>query len=195
MQFSAFESNIEGSISHLKLRNCWVAKKVMSHAFFATFRVFKRGFLWNHSVYRAQLFRDNWNCYALSIFRGFILLASSDYEAENVNKDSLIVGQRCFFCFQVVCAGERLKSESETGERHWKGVWNSRASRVLQSTRTSTSRGLYSLFSCKTWRKMDAAQQHGCEYFSSYCGGNSSSCKVSNRLPKERQFVTCNEKV
>ena len=31
-------------------------------------------------------------------------------------------------------------------------------------------------------------------YFSSYCGGNSFSCKVSNRSPKERQFLTCNEK-
>ena len=78
--FQLIKSNIEGSISHLKLRNCWVAKKVMSHTFFVKLRVFKRGFFRNHSVYRAQLFRDNWNCYALSIFRGFILLASSDYE-------------------------------------------------------------------------------------------------------------------
>ena len=30
-------------------------------------------------------------------------------------------------------------------------------------------------------------------YFSSYCGGNSFSCKVSNRSPKERRFLTCNE--
>ena len=31
-------------------------------------------------MYWAQFFRDNWNCYALSIFRVFILLESSDSE-------------------------------------------------------------------------------------------------------------------
>ena len=41
-----------------------------------------------------QIFRENLNCYALSIFRVFILLASSDSdkhcvnEAKSVNKDS-----------------------------------------------------------------------------------------------------------
>ena len=41
-----------------------------------------------------QIFRENLNCYALSIFRAFILLASSDSdkhvnvnEAKSVNKD------------------------------------------------------------------------------------------------------------
>ena len=76
--FQLFASNIEGNISHQKLRNCCVAKKLMSHTFSVKFRVFKREFLRNHSVYWAQIFRDNWNCYALSIFRVFILLASSD---------------------------------------------------------------------------------------------------------------------
>ena len=76
--FQLFASNIEGNISHQKLRNCCVAKKLMSHTFSVKFRVFKREFLRNHSVYWAQIFRDNWKCYALSIFRVFILLASSD---------------------------------------------------------------------------------------------------------------------
>ena len=76
--FQLFASDIEGNISHQKLRNCWVAKKLMSHTFSVKFRVFRREFLRNHSVYWAQIFRDNWNCYALSIFRVFILLASSD---------------------------------------------------------------------------------------------------------------------
>ena len=40
------------------------------------FRVFRREFLWNHLLYWAQIFRDNWNCYAISIFKVFILLAS-----------------------------------------------------------------------------------------------------------------------
>ena len=53
-------------------------KKVMRHAFSVKFRVFRRAFLRNHSMYWAQIFRDNWNFYALSIFRVFILLASSD---------------------------------------------------------------------------------------------------------------------
>ena len=73
------------------------AKKLMSCTFFVKFRVFKREFLLDHWVHWAQIFRDNWNCYALSIFRGFILLASPDnnehnyvHEAENVNKDSPI---------------------------------------------------------------------------------------------------------
>jgi len=29
--FQLFASSIEGNISHEKLRNCWVAKKLMSH--------------------------------------------------------------------------------------------------------------------------------------------------------------------
>ena len=65
----------------------------MSHTFSVKFRVFRREFLRNYSVYWAQIFRDNWNCYALSIFRVFILLASSDSDklcvnaAKRVNKD------------------------------------------------------------------------------------------------------------
>ena len=41
------------------------------------FWVFRREFLRDHLLYWAQIFRDNWNSYALSIFRVFILLASS----------------------------------------------------------------------------------------------------------------------
>ena len=46
-----------------------------------------------------QIFRENLNCYALSIFRVFILLASSDSDMHNVNepksvsKDSPIAPQ------------------------------------------------------------------------------------------------------
>ena len=85
-------------------------------------------------------------------------------------------------------------SETEIGERDWgetlKGrVRLARFARVILHTYKRLARGICMY----SWRKM-AAQQHGCEYFSSYCGGNSSSCKVSNRLPKELQFLTCNEK-
>ena len=91
-----FASNIEGNISHQKLWNCLVVKMLMSHTFSVKFRVFRRECLRNHSVYWAQIFRDNWNCYALLIFRVYILLASSGsnkhnvYEAKSAYKDSAI---------------------------------------------------------------------------------------------------------
>ena len=53
--FQLFGSNIEGNISHQKLRNYCVAKKLMSHAFSVKFRVFRREFLRNHSMYWTQL--------------------------------------------------------------------------------------------------------------------------------------------
>ena len=52
--FQLFASNIEGNISHQKLRNCCVAKKLMSHTFSVKFRVFRREFLRNHSMYWTQ---------------------------------------------------------------------------------------------------------------------------------------------
>ena len=73
-----FASNIEGNIRHKKLRNCWVAKKLISRTSPVKFGVFGREFLRNHSMNWTQIFRENLNCYALSIFRVFILLASSD---------------------------------------------------------------------------------------------------------------------
>ena len=42
--FQLFASNIEGNISHQKLRNCWVAKKLMTHTFSVKFRGFRREF-------------------------------------------------------------------------------------------------------------------------------------------------------
>ena len=76
--FQLFASNIEGKTSHQNLRNCWVAKKLMSQTFSVKFRVFRREVVRNHWMYWAQIFRENWNCYVLSIFRVVILLASSD---------------------------------------------------------------------------------------------------------------------
>ena len=43
--FQLFASNTDGNISHQKPRNCCVAKKLMSHAFFVKFHVFRREFL------------------------------------------------------------------------------------------------------------------------------------------------------
>ena len=98
MQFPALcKQYIERNISHQKLRNCCVAKKFMSHTYSVKFRIFRGEFLRKHSVYWAQPFRDYWNCYALSVFRAFILLASSDSDKhmlmrqKTVNKDSPIL--------------------------------------------------------------------------------------------------------
>ena len=71
------------------------------------FGVFRTEFLRNHSMNWTQIFRENLNCYALSIFRVFILLASSDSDkhmlindAKSVNKDSPIVnGHSEIYCF------------------------------------------------------------------------------------------------
>ena len=61
------------------------------------FQGFRREFLRNHSINWTQIFRENLNCYTLSIFRVFILSASSDSdkhnyvnEAKSVKKDSPI---------------------------------------------------------------------------------------------------------
>ena len=35
---------MKGNITHLKLRNCWVAKKLMSHTFFVKCLVLKENF-------------------------------------------------------------------------------------------------------------------------------------------------------
>ena len=140
--FQLFAIIIERNISHRKVRNCWVARKLMSHTFFVKFRVFtalftntralkitsrihncifpkrsvkmidgsekrkrqlvfevqssrvyekrsKREFLRNHSVNRAQIFRDNWNFYYLSIFRDFILLASSNNDEHMLMRQNM----------------------------------------------------------------------------------------------------------
>ena len=79
--FQLFASNIEGNISHQKLQNCCVAKKLMSNTFSVKFRTFWRAFLWKHSVYWIII----------------LFLASSDSdkhyvnEAKSVNKDSPII--------------------------------------------------------------------------------------------------------
>ena len=73
--FQLFASCIEGNIRD---QNCWVAKKLMSRTSPVKFGVFRGEFLQNHSMNWTQIFREHFNCYALSIFRVFILLASSD---------------------------------------------------------------------------------------------------------------------
>ena len=89
---------------HLKLRNCWVAKTLMSHTFFVKFRVFKRESFRNHSVCRAQIFIYNWNCYALSVFWGFILLTSSDNDKDSPISDNRKAAvQAAYFPIKYSC--------------------------------------------------------------------------------------------
>ena len=96
--FQLYTSNIEGNIKHQKLRNCCVAKTLMSHTFSVTFRVFRRDWISPKpfGVLGSNFQRYNWNCYGLSTFRVFALLASSDSDMhmlirwKSVNKDSPI---------------------------------------------------------------------------------------------------------
>ena len=72
--------------------------KLKRYIFICKFWGFSKRFLPNCLVYLAQVFRDNWNCYALSIFRNFILLASSD------NKKPMLMRQKCkqgFACIKM----------------------------------------------------------------------------------------------
>ena len=68
---------------------------------------FQRDFLRNYLVYPAQIFRDNWNCYVLSIFTNFILLASSDNDKpmlcflDNVYENSTERQERKTFCVSI----------------------------------------------------------------------------------------------
>ena len=90
--FQLIKSKIEGNIGHLKLWNGWVAKTLMSHTFFVEFWPFKREFLRNHSVYQDQIFRDNWNCYALSIFR----VAKTHKKSACIYRLSMWIVMHCF---------------------------------------------------------------------------------------------------
>ena len=68
--FQLFANNIEENISQQKLRNCRVAKKLMSHTFFVKINVefLKENllFLRNHSENQAPIFRDNQNYHTRS---------------------------------------------------------------------------------------------------------------------------------
>ena len=86
----------------------------MSHTFFVKFRVFKIEFLRNHLVHRIQIFRDNWNCYALSIFRGFILLALSD------NDEHMLMRQRFAYWVKRANNGASAMEEANCAE-DWGG--------------------------------------------------------------------------
>ena len=102
----------------------------MSHTFFVKFRVFKREFLWNHLVRRAQIFRDNWNCYDLSIRRDFILLASSDNDDHMVMRQKKAFSQRTswmpfywlYKAFSLTCSASMPIYWNKRNRLHKKGV-------------------------------------------------------------------------
>ena len=56
--YQLFASSTEGNISHQKLRNCWVAKRLMSRTAPVKFRVFRREFLRNYSMNWTQILRE-----------------------------------------------------------------------------------------------------------------------------------------
>ena len=64
--------------------------------------------------HRIQIFRDNWNCYALSIFRGFILLALSD------NDEHMLMRQRFAYWVKRANNGASAMEEANRAE-DWGG--------------------------------------------------------------------------
>ena len=100
--FQLFGSSIEGNTRHQKLRNWWVAKKLMSLTSPVKFRVFRREFLRNHSMNWTQIFRENLNCHALSIFRVFILLASSDSDKHMLMRQKVQTKIRLFAYYRLI---------------------------------------------------------------------------------------------
>ena len=70
------------------MKNCkisgWQDVTERKHSFFGVFqKEFPR---LNYLIYRAQIFRDNRNCYVLSVFRNFMLLASLDNDKAYANE-------------------------------------------------------------------------------------------------------------
>ena len=61
-----FASNNKGNSSHRKLLG---GKNVNEP--YILFKISSFSKLRNYSIYRAHIFTDNWNCYALSRFREF----------------------------------------------------------------------------------------------------------------------------
>ena len=94
--FQLFASSIEGNIRHQKLRNYWVAKKLVSRTSPVKCRVFRREFPRTHSMNWTQIFGENFNCYALSIFRVFILLATSDSDKHMLMRQKVSTKIRLF---------------------------------------------------------------------------------------------------
>ena len=72
VQFSALCEQYWTKYQPSKTAKLLCGKKVnLNHTFSVKFQVIRREFLRNHSVYWAHIFRDNRNCYALSIVRVF----------------------------------------------------------------------------------------------------------------------------
>ena len=73
--FQLFASNIVGNnYQPSRTAKLLGGKKVTdSYLLIVKFRVFKREFLGNRSLNRDQIFRDNWNCHSLSIFRFYFI--------------------------------------------------------------------------------------------------------------------------
>ena len=90
------------------IKNCEIAGcKKISDIFFVKFRAFKGEFLRNHLVYWAQIFRDNWNCSALSTFRHFTLLGPSHNDKHMLTRQTkirLLTGST----FSTLCSSRKI---------------------------------------------------------------------------------------
>ena len=73
--FQPFASNNKENSSNRKLRNCWVAKTLMSPYIVCLFSRFSKIISPRLFGISGSNFHDNLNCYVLSIFREFVLIA------------------------------------------------------------------------------------------------------------------------
>ena len=68
------------------VKNCkiagWQNVNELTHSFKESF--FKENFFQNRLVYWTQIFRGNWNCYALSIFRVLVYFLASSENNKNI---------------------------------------------------------------------------------------------------------------
>ena len=114
--FQLFASDIEGNISHQKLRNCCVAKKLTSYCihYLWNFEFFRREFLRNHSVYWTQIFRDNWNCYAQQRYNDDIGVLGLTWQQRNklCSVNVILHNEWWPQTALCVCVGVRTKTSS-----------------------------------------------------------------------------------
>ena len=82
--FQPFASNNKENSSNRKLWNCWVAKTLMSPYIVCLFSMFSKIISPRLFGISGTNFHDNWNCYVLSIFREFVLIAWSENEGHNM---------------------------------------------------------------------------------------------------------------
>ena len=82
--FQLFAISEKGNISNQKLRNCWVAKTLMSSKILCKLSSFSKKIYPKLFAISVQIFRDSWN--TLSIFKDFLQKASSENDKHMLMK-------------------------------------------------------------------------------------------------------------